>query len=100
MTQQEAESRVAAYVAASYAYSDTAYGASIENKDGFVKVLVNPESGEIIGCHIIVSDTAALIQEGANAMRLRLGVDAITQSIYVHSALPEEAQRAFGQLAV
>ncbi|MCH9017002.1 MAG: mycothione reductase [Chloroflexi bacterium] len=100
LTQQEAEGRGAAYVAATYAYSDTAYGASIEDKDGFVKVLADPETGEILGCHIIGTDAATLIQEVANAMRLRLGVDAITQSIYVHPALPEVLQRAFGQLPV
>ena len=100
LTQQEAEGRGAAYAAAAYDYSDTAYGASIEDKDGFVKVLADPESGEILGCHIIGSDAATLIPEAANAMRLRLGVDAITQSIYVHPALPEVVQRAFGQLPV
>ncbi|MCH7737948.1 MAG: dihydrolipoyl dehydrogenase [Chloroflexi bacterium] len=100
MTQQEAEARGAAYVTATYDYSDTAYGASIEDKDGFVKVLADPESGEILGCHIIGTDAATLIQEAANVMRVRGGVDAITQSIYVHPALPEVMQRAVGQLPV
>jgi hypothetical protein len=36
-----------------------------------------------------------LIQEVANAMRLRLTTDAITQSIYVQPALPEVVQREF-----
>ena len=58
LTQQDAEGRGASYVAATYNYSDTAYGASIEDKDGFVKVLADPESGEILGCHIIGSDAA------------------------------------------
>ena len=39
-----------------------------------------------------------LIQEVANAMRLRLSTDAITQSIYVHPALSEVLQLAFGSL--
>ena len=37
-------------------------------------------------------------QSGHAQMRLGLGVDAITQSIYVHPAMPEVVQRAFGQL--
>jgi dihydrolipoamide dehydrogenase len=98
MTQQEAEGRGAAYVTSTYNYSDTAYGASIEDKDGFVKVLADPESGEILGCHIIGTYAATLIQEAANVMRVRGGMDAITQSIYVHPALPEVMQRAVGQL--
>jgi hypothetical protein len=31
---------------------------------------------------------------------MRLTTDAITQAIYVHPALPEVVQRAFGALAV
>jgi pyruvate/2-oxoglutarate dehydrogenase complex dihydrolipoamide dehydrogenase (E3) component len=98
LTEQEADARGASYITATYNYSDTAYGASIEDKDGFVKVLAEPASGEILGCHIIGTDAATLIQEAANAMRARVSTDAITQSIYVHSALPEVVQRAFGAL--
>ena len=98
LTEQEAEGRGAAYVTATYNYSDTAYGASIEDKDGFVKVLADPETGEILGYHIIGTDAATLVQEAANAMWSRLSADAITQSIYVYPALPEVVQRAFGPL--
>ena len=100
LTQQEAEGRGAAYITSTYNYSDTAYGAPIEDHDGFVKVLADHETEEILGCHIIGTDAATLIQEVANAMRSRAGVDAILQSIYVHSDLPEVVQRAFGGLPV
>ena len=83
---------------ATYSYYNTAYGSSLEDRDGFVKVLAHPEDGEILGCHIIGQNASMLIQEVANAMRLRLPSDAITQSIYVHPALPEVVQRAFGEL--
>ena len=98
ITEQEAKGDNLQYVAGTYDYHDTAYGSSIEDKDGFVKVLAHPETGEIQGRHIIGTDAAALIQEAVNAMRLRLGTDAITQSIYIHPALPEVVQRAFGSL--
>ena len=100
LTEQEARELDIDYVAATYDYHNTAYGSSIEDRDGFVKVLANPESGEILGCHIIGSEASMLIQEAVNAMRLRLSTDAITQSIYVHPALPEVVQRAFGALPV
>ena len=98
LTQQEADALDLHYTAASYDYSDTAYGSSIKDRDGFVKVLAAPDTEEILGAHIIGTDASILIQEVANAMRLRLPVDAITQSIYVHPALPEVVQRAFGGL--
>ncbi len=100
LTEEEAQERQVHYTAATYDYYDTAYGSSIEDRDGFVKVLAHPHTGEILGCHIIGSDASILIQEAVNAMRMRLGADAITQSIYVHPALPEVVQRAFGSLRV
>ena len=100
LTEQAAKEQGVPYVAATYDYYDTAYGSSIEDKDGFAKVLANPETAEILGCHIIGSDASMLIQEAANAMRMRLTTAAITQAIYVHPALPEVVQRAFGALPV
>ena len=98
LTEQEALRDGVHYVTAAYDYADTAYGSSIEDRDGFVKVLANPETEEVLGCHIIGSHASVLIQEVANVMRMRLGAEAITQSIYVHPALPEVVQRAFGAL--
>lgn len=98
LSEREANDLDLNYTTATYDYYDTAYGSSIEDRDGFVKVLADPETGEILGAHIIGTDASVLVQEVANAMRWRLPVDAITQSIYVHPALPEVVQRAFGQL--
>jgi len=98
MTEREAAARKLPYASTIYEYSDTAYGSSIEDSDGFVKALANRETKEILGCHIIGSEASILIQEVANAMRMRLTTDAITQSIYVHPALPEVVQRAFASL--
>lgn len=100
MTEQEAKKREIKYVASTYDYFNTAYGRSIEDRDGFVKVLAQPETGEILGCHIIGSHASILIQEVANAMRLRLTTEAIKSPIYVHPALPEVVQRAFLALNV
>lgn len=98
LTEREARDSGIPYAAATYNYFDTAYGSSINDRDGFVKVLARPDTGVILGSHIVGTDASVLIQEVANAMRLGLTTDAITQSIYVHPALPEVVQRAFGEL--
>jgi dihydrolipoamide dehydrogenase len=98
LTEREAMETGIPYVTATYDYYDTAYGSSIEDRDGFVKVLARPDTGVILGSHIVGADASVLIQEVANAMRLGLTADAITQAIYVHPALPEVVQRAFGEL--
>ena len=98
LTEREANEQGIDYAVASYDYYNTAYGSSIEDRDGFVKVLAERGSGKILGAHIIGTDASMLIQEVVNAMRAGLTVGGITQSIYVHPALPEVVQRAFGEL--
>ncbi|MGB6838060.1 MAG: mycothione reductase [Dehalococcoidia bacterium] len=98
LTERQAREQDLPYSVGTYDYYNSAYGFSIDDKDGFVKALAHRETGEILGCHIIGSEASILIQEVTNAMRMRLTTEAITQSIYVHPALPEVVQRAFGSL--
>ena len=98
LTESEAKAQGIDYAVASYDYYNNAYGSSIEDRDGFVKVLAERGSGEILGAHIIGTDASMLIQEVVNAMRAGITVPGVTQSIYVHPALPEVVQRAFGEL--
>jgi mycothione reductase len=100
LTESEIEEQGLPYAVSVYAYHDTAYGRAIEDRDGFVKVLAHAETRKILGCHIIGSEASILIQEAVNAMRSDLTTDAITESIYVHPAMPEVIQRAFSELRV
>ncbi len=99
LTENEAEEQGVAYAVATYPYDRTAYGSSIEERDGFVKVLADPKTGEILGCHIIGHDASILVQEAVNVMRFRLPIDVLAQSIYIHPALPEVLQGAFATVA-
>jgi mycothione reductase len=100
LTEGQAREQGLPYVASTYSYYDTAYGSSIEDKDGFVKAIAHKHTGEILGCHIIGTHASILIQEATNAMRMHLTTDAITESIHAHPALPEVVQRAFGLLGI
>ena len=71
LTEREARELDIDYSVARYDYSDTAYGSSIEDRDGFVKVLADASTEEILGAHIIGTDASVLIKEVTNAMRLR-----------------------------
>ncbi len=99
LTEVEAEEQGRPYAVARYPFDRTAYGSSIEDHDGFVKVLADPSSGEILGCHVIGHQASILVQEAVNIMRFRLPVDVIAQSIYIHPALSEVMQAAFGAVA-
>ena len=34
-------------------YADIAYGWAMEDTTGFAKILADPETGQLLGCHII-----------------------------------------------
>lgn len=87
------------YVSAKYDYRETGMGMALKEENGFVKVLVDPESGEILGCHIIGPEASTLIHEVLVAMKSGSGtVSDIKDTIHIHPALNEVVQRAFNQL--
>jgi len=97
-TEEELKEKKIPYVIGRYRYHDAAYGHSIEDKDGFVKVLADPKTRQILGCHILGTEAATLIHEVIVAMKAKLGVDSILNAVHVHPALPEVIQRAFAAI--
>jgi mycothione reductase len=57
------------YVKSVYPYIQTAMGETIEDRNGFVKFLVNRKDKKILGCHIIGTDASTLIHEVLVAMK-------------------------------
>ncbi len=97
-TEDELQEKNIPYAVGKYRYYDAAYGRSIEDKDGFVKVLADPKTKAILGCHILGTDAAILIHEVIIAMKAKLGVDGILDAVHIHPALPEVVQRAFAAI--
>ena len=82
------------YVKSTYPYIHTGMGQAIEDKEGFVKFLVDPKNRSILGCHIIGTDSSILIHEVLVAMRTGNGtIDSITNTIHIHPALSEVVAR-------
>ncbi len=98
LTERAVRERGRPYLVSEYRYDAAAFGAAIEDHDGFVRALADAETRGILGCHIVGTDATVLIQEPAIAMRMGAKVEAITGAIYAHPALPEVVQRAFGTL--
>ncbi len=96
-TEDELKEEKIPYLKAMHDFKDTGYGKAIEDNDGFVKVLINPKTKEILGCHIIGTDASILIHEVIVAMKAKLGAEGITKAVHIHPALSEAVQRAFNQ---
>ena len=80
-------------------YEDTAKGEAMGVKDYFVKVIVDGESGVIVGAHIIGPHASILIQEIVTLMYSRDPTYmAISTGMHIHPALSEVVERAFWHL--
>ena len=80
-------------------YKDTAMGGAMGEPEGFVKVVVERETGKLLGGHIIGAEASVLIQEITNAMVTESQSYApIMRAMHIHPALSEVVQNAFGNL--
>jgi mycothione reductase len=76
-------------------YSDTAYGWALADETSFVKVLVDTDTGLIIGAHIIGPQAATLLQPVIQAMELGQTAEQIAHDVfYIHPALTEVVENA------
>jgi mycothione reductase len=83
------------YYRSVYPYIETAMGQAIEDREGFVKFLVDKVDKKILGCHIIGTDASTLIHEVLVAMRYGNGrIDSISRTIHIHPALSEVVAKA------
>jgi mycothione reductase len=80
-------------------YKDTAQGAAMAETEGFVKVIVEQETGRILGAHIIGPFASMLIQEIINAMASGDGTFVpIFRGLHIHPSMTEVVQNAFSNL--
>lgn len=92
-TEQELKKAGIKYKVGRAELKDTGMGGALQ-ENGLAKVLVD-EQNNILGCHIIGSQASILIHEAIVAMKGNGSAVAITNSVYIHPALPEWLQRAF-----
>jgi dihydrolipoamide dehydrogenase len=95
-TEQELEEEDRDYATGRKEYSEVAMGMALKDEDGFVKVLADPDDGEILGCHVLGSDASTLVHEVAVAVTAGDGTVAdVEGTIHIHPALSEVVEGAF-----
>lgn len=93
-TEQELKEKKMKYAHGEYAYENTGMGEAIQDRNGFVKILVDPKTHKILGCHILGTEAATLIHEVLVAMKNNLTVFDLIRTVHIHPALSEVVQRA------
>jgi pyruvate/2-oxoglutarate dehydrogenase complex dihydrolipoamide dehydrogenase (E3) component len=89
LTEKEARRRHIPYLAASYPFADHGKSLIMEAKDGFVKLLADPASGEILGGACAGPLGGELIHEMIAAMHKRMTVEELAALPHYHPTLAE-----------
>ena len=89
LTEKSAQAGSVPYLAASYPFRDHGKALIMEAKDGFVKLLANPEQGEIVGGCCIGPMGGELIHEIIAAMHKRMTVHELASMPHYHPTLAE-----------
>jgi dihydrolipoamide dehydrogenase len=89
LTEKTARENKIPYLAASYPFNDHGKSLIMEAKDGFVKLLANPRTGEIIGGSCAGPSGGELIHEIVAAMAKRMTVRELAVMPHYHPTLAE-----------
>jgi pyruvate/2-oxoglutarate dehydrogenase complex dihydrolipoamide dehydrogenase (E3) component len=89
LTEKAAAARGIKFIAASYPFSDHGKSLLMEAKDGFVKLLADPKSSEILGGACVGPSGGELIHEIVTAMAKRMTVHELAATPHYHPTLAE-----------
>lgn len=89
LTEREARARGVPYLAASYPFNDHGKSLIMEARDGFVKLLANPQSGEILGGCCVGPLGGELIHEIIVAMARDMTAQELARMPHYHPTLAE-----------
>ncbi|TWP45000.1 mycothione reductase [Lentzea tibetensis] len=95
LTEEQARAKGIRYVTASQAYASIAYGWAMEDTTGFTKIIADPETGLLLGAHIIGPQASSVIQPIVQAMSFGLDARSMARGQYwIHPAMPEIVENA------
>jgi dihydrolipoamide dehydrogenase len=96
LTEKQVKEKKIEYKVGKFPFTAVGKAVAAGDTEGFVKVLADAKTGEILGVHIIGNEATELIAEYVMAINNEITVDEIHNSIHAHPTLSE----ALGEAAL
>jgi dihydrolipoamide dehydrogenase len=97
LTERAAKEKGLKYKVGKFPYMASGKARAVGETDGFVKLIIGEEHGEILGAHIIGAEATELIAELGLAITLEATTDEIDATIHAHPTLSEMVHEASEQ---
>lgn len=93
-TEQQLKAEGRAFKSGQFPFMANGRALGIGTTDGFVKVLADPKTDEILGVHVIAANASDLIAEAVVAMEFRASAEDIGRICHPHPSLSEVMREA------
>jgi len=93
-TEEQIKAQGTSYKVGKFPFMASGRARAMDNVDGFVKVIANPDSGRILAVHIIGPFASELISEAVTIMSFDGSVEDIALTMHAHPTLSEAFKEA------
>jgi dihydrolipoamide dehydrogenase len=93
-TEEDLQAAGRAYKAGKFPFMANSRARAVGDSDGFVKVLADAETDEVLGVHIIGADAGTMIAEAVLAMEFKASAEDIARTSHAHPTLNEALKEA------
>lgn len=94
ITETEAKQKNLAVKIGIFPFAANGRALSVEEPDGFVKMIGDSKTGRLLGVHIVGAEASNLISEAALALEMGAQVEDLALTIHPHPTLPETLMEA------
>ncbi len=103
LTEDQCKEKGLSYKTGSFPFAASGRAMSLMETEGFVKIIADAKTDEVLGVHMVGPEVTELIAEAALAIELGATAEDIARTIHAHPTLPEammEAAEALHGMAV
>jgi len=94
LTEEQASEKGHKLVVGKFPFAALGRAMSVNDTDGFVKVIGDAETGEVLGVHIVGNGASDMISEAALAIEMGAVLQDLQLTIHPHPTLPEAMMEA------
>ncbi len=94
MSEEEAKEKGVAYKVGRFPIAASGKAMVVRQSDGFVKVVAEAETGQVLGVHMLAPDAAELIGLCSLAICLEATLDELIETYYPHPTVGEAIREA------
>ena len=94
LTEEQCAEQGLEYKTGSFPFAASGRAMSLMETEGFVKVIADAKTDELLGVHMVGPEVTELIAEAALAIELGATAEDIARTIHAHPTLPEAMMEA------